>query len=90
MGGVKSDVVGVGGGVMLGSADRPDNPFSQRPTGAGAAYVVTANPDAVYDRAIAAGATMFAPLEDHDYGSRGFSVTDPEGNIWSFGTYSGE
>jgi len=79
-----------GGGIMLGSANRPGNPFSQRATGAGAVYVVTAQPDAVHDRAIAAGAGAFAPLEDHDYGSRGFSVTDPEGNIWSFGTYSGE
>jgi uncharacterized glyoxalase superfamily protein PhnB len=28
-------------------------------------------------------------LRDEDYGSRGFSVLDPEGNIWSFGTYAG-
>ena len=50
----------------------------------------TAHPDEVFDRAVAAGAAVFAPLEDHDYGSRDFSVTDPEGNVWSFGTYSGE
>jgi uncharacterized glyoxalase superfamily protein PhnB len=79
-----------GGGVMLGSANRPDNPFSQRPTGAASVYVVTADPDAVYDRAIGRGATVFSPLVEHDYGSRGFSVTDPEGNVWSFGTYGGE
>ena len=24
---------------------------------------------------------------DTDYGSRDFSVRDPEGNVWSFGTY---
>ena len=79
-----------GGGVMLGSANRPDNPFSQHPTGGGAVYVVTEHPDAVYDSAVKAGAVVFAPLKDEDYGSRGFSVTDPEGNIWSFGTYRGE
>ena len=79
-----------GGGIMLGSANREGNPFSMRPTGAGSAYVVTDHPDAVYDRAVAAGAEVFAPLKDEDYGSRGFSVTDPEGNIWSFGTYTGE
>lgn len=79
-----------GGGVMLGSAGRPDNPFSDRPTGVGSVYVVTDEPDAPYDRAIAAGAAVFAPLRDEDYGSRGFSVSDPEGNIWSFGTYGGE
>jgi uncharacterized glyoxalase superfamily protein PhnB len=29
-------------------------------------------------------------LKDEDYGSRGFTVSDPEGNLWSFGTYAGE
>jgi len=29
-------------------------------------------------------------LNDTDYGSREFSVRDPEGNLWSFGTYRGE
>ena len=79
-----------GGGVMLGSAGRDHNPFSKRPTGAGSTYVVTDDPDGVYERAIAGGATVFAELRDEDYGSRGFSVTDPEGNVWSFGTYRGE
>lgn len=79
-----------GGGIMLGSAGRDGNEFSQRATGAASCYVVTASPDELHDRAIAAGAKMFDPLRDEDYGSRGFSVTDPEGNIWSFGTYAGE
>ncbi len=79
-----------GGGVMLASAGRQGNPFSARPTGAAGVYVVTADPDAVYQRALAAGAEIFQPLNDEDYGNRGFSVTDPEGNVWSFGTYGGE
>lgn len=79
-----------GGGVMLGSADRPGNRFSQRPTGAGSVYVVTSDPDAVHDRAIANGAVVISPLVDHDYGGRGFSAIDLEGNIWSFGSYAGE
>ncbi len=29
-------------------------------------------------------------LRDEDYGSRGFTVKDPEGNLWSVGTYRGE
>jgi uncharacterized glyoxalase superfamily protein PhnB len=28
--------------------------------------------------------------EHTDYGSHEFTVKDPEGNIWSFGTYRGE
>lgn len=79
-----------GGGVMLGTANRPDNEFSQRPVGAGSTYVVTDRPDELYERATGAGAEVFREMADEDYGSRGFSVTDPEGNIWSFGTYRGE
>jgi uncharacterized glyoxalase superfamily protein PhnB len=26
-------------------------------------------------------------LKDEDYGSRGYTTRDPEGNLWSFGTY---
>lgn len=79
-----------GGGVMLGTANRPGNPFSERPTGCAGTYVVTDHPDELHDRALANGATLFAELRDEEYGSRGFSVTDPEGNIWTFGTYTGE
>ncbi len=78
-----------GGGVMLGSANRLESLVSQRPTGAAATYVVTDEPDALFERAIAAGAELVQRLRDEDYGSRGFSVRDPEGNIWSFGTYRG-
>ena len=79
-----------GGGVMLGTAKRKGNEFSERPTGAGSVYVVTDRPDELYDRAVAAGAGLVRELRDEDYGSRGFSVRDPEDNIWSFGTYRGE
>lgn len=79
-----------GGAIMLGTANRPGNPFSQRPTGQSSVYVVTTQPDALSERAVAAGAEVFHPLQDQDYGSRDFSVTDPEGNLWSFGTYRGE
>lgn len=78
-----------GGGVMLGSADRADSEFSQLPTGAGSVYVVTADPQAVHDRVVAAGATIARPMESTDYGSDGFTMADPEGNLWSFGTYAG-
>ena len=53
------------------------------------AYVVTDGPDELYERAIDAGATLVRGLNDTPYGSREFSVSDPEGNRWSFGTYRG-
>lgn len=79
-----------GGGVMLGSANREGSEFSQRPIGSGSVYVVTDEPDKLFDRATGAGAQLVLGLRDEDYGSRGFSVRDPEGNLWSFGTYRGE
>ncbi len=51
------------------------------------AYIVVADTDAVYARAQAAGATFPRPLQSTDYGSREFTVKDPEGNSWSIGTY---
>jgi uncharacterized glyoxalase superfamily protein PhnB len=50
-------------------------------------YVVVDEPDAVYAQAVAAGATIVRELEDLSYGSRDFAARDPEGNLWSFGTY---
>lgn len=36
---------------------------------------------------MAAGAQIVRPLTDEAYGSREYSARDPEGNLWSFGTY---
>jgi uncharacterized glyoxalase superfamily protein PhnB len=80
----------LGGGVMFGTAGKDDGPFGARIPGNDSVYVVCDDPDALYERAIAAGAELVAGLKDEDYGSRGFTVRDPEGNLWSFGTYAGE
>ena len=53
-------------------------------------YVVCDDPDGLFERATAAGAEVVRGLTDQDYGSREFTVRDPEGNLWSFGTYKGE
>lgn len=37
---------------------------------------------AVVDRAVAAGATLFSPVQDYDYGYRHGEVTDPFGHRW--------
>jgi uncharacterized glyoxalase superfamily protein PhnB len=79
-----------GGGLMLGSAhDDPARAWRLQP-GTFGAYVVTDDPDGLHDRAGKAGATIVRPLSDTDYGSRDFIARDPEGNLWSFGTYRGE
>jgi uncharacterized glyoxalase superfamily protein PhnB len=51
------------------------------------AYLVVQDADLVYDRALAAGAQVVLDLKDEDYGGRGFTCRDPEGHIWSIGTY---
>jgi uncharacterized glyoxalase superfamily protein PhnB len=77
-----------GGGVMLGSY-KPNAPWSREPGTAGL-YVVTDHPDEVFARVSDAGARIVLELKNEDYGSRGFAIADPEGNLWSFGTYRGE
>jgi uncharacterized glyoxalase superfamily protein PhnB len=78
---------GDGGMAMLGATS--DGSDGRLATGSGAAwlYLVVEDPDAHHDRAVAAGAEIVQPLEDEDYGSRDYTARDPEGNLWSFGTY---
>jgi uncharacterized glyoxalase superfamily protein PhnB len=78
-----------GGGVMLGSAKRSVGEVLATAVGAASVYVVTDRPDEIYAQCTARGATEVRGLKDEDYGSRGFTVADPEGNRWSFGTYRG-
>jgi len=84
-----------GGGVMLGSVrdeDAGGGRWSVDP-GATGCYVVVADDDeldALHARAAAAGAEIVQAPQGRDYGSREFIACDPEGNLWSFGTYRGE
>jgi uncharacterized glyoxalase superfamily protein PhnB len=76
------------GMIMLGDAPRePDSNRLDVPIGGGSVYIVIDDPDAHYERAKAAGVKIRRELRDEDYGSRGYSAEDPEGNLWSFGTY---
>jgi uncharacterized glyoxalase superfamily protein PhnB len=73
------------GMVMVGSRGTEGELYE---SGRTTVYVVVEDPDALHDRAKAAGAEIVAPLADQDYGSRDFSARDPEGNVWAFGTYN--
>jgi PhnB protein len=81
-----------GGVVQAASATREDNVFAARPTGAESLYVITADPLAVYRRCVDAAADVVLEPMAPDYDPDGlvFTVRDPEGNLWSFGTYAGE
>jgi uncharacterized glyoxalase superfamily protein PhnB len=79
------------GGILQAATYVADNEFVQAP-GAQAVYVITADPQAVWERCQAAGVEVVRPPESPDYDPEGmgFSIRDPEGNIFSFGTYAGE
>jgi uncharacterized glyoxalase superfamily protein PhnB len=52
-----------------------------------ASYIVLEDVDGHAAQAKAAGADIFMPPEDQDYGGRVYSCRDPERNVWSFGSY---
>ena len=80
------------GMIMLGSVK--DSEYSKllvRPTDAGgvtmSVYVVVDDADAHFARAKAAGATIVREPVTQDYGGRDYTCKDPEGHVWTFGTY---
>lgn len=77
--------------VMIGTAQE-DELGLQTPTQRGgptqALYVQVDDIDAHHDRAKAAGAEIIMGLEETPYGSREYAARDPEGHVWSFGTYA--
>lgn len=84
------------GMVMLGSSERKSE-FAERfmttPADTGgrgtqSVYVIVDDADAHHARAAAAGAKVVIPLKDESYGGRGYTALDPEGHVWSFGTYN--
>lgn len=75
--------------IMLGSV-RPDDGIAS-PAALGAATQMLAvyveDPDAHYERALAAGARILYPPKNTDFGSREYHVADLEGHPWTFGTF---
>lgn len=83
------------GMLMLGSDGGHDGPFDRfvrspanrddvRP---GSLYVIVEDADEHCAHATAAGAEILIQPEDADYGGRGYTCRDLEGNVWTFGTY---
>jgi len=74
--------------IMLGSV-RDDG--LQTPQALGAATqalcVYVPDLDEHFERARSAGAEVIAPPQETDFGSREYHVRDPEGHLWTFGTY---
>ena len=80
--------------VMLGST-KTDGPLAEymaqpdeiggRQTGV--IYLVVEDCDPVYAAVQAAGAELVLPLHEPDYGGKAFLCRDPEGFLWSVGSY---
>lgn len=82
------------GMIMLGSASNEGayGPLVVQPEDIGGSetqttYLVVADADAAYRRAVDAGATIVIDIVDEEYGGRGFTCRDLEQHIWSIGTY---
>ena len=50
-------------------------------------YLVVADPDRHHARAKKAGGDIVLPLTTQEYGGRDYTCRDPEGHIWTFGSY---
>jgi uncharacterized glyoxalase superfamily protein PhnB len=82
------------GMVMLGSVDNSGeySTISVQPDEVGmretqSACLIVSDADAVYATAKAAGAEFAMDIRDMEYGGRAFTARDPEGHLWSIGTY---
>jgi PhnB protein len=77
------------GGAEFWLADESPEIGNFSPQTAGGAtsrmVVVVDDPDALFDRAVAAGASIVWPVEDKDYGWRVGRVADPFGHPWEIG-----
>ena len=71
-------------GISSTGTSATESPWSRVRQGL---YLVVSDPDAYYDRARSAGADVAMPIADQSYGSRDFTLRDPEGHLWGFGTY---
>lgn len=76
------------GMMMLGSGADDDASAVRRSVES--IYVIVEDVDAHCARARAAGAEIVLEPNDQPYGSRDYQALDPEGHLWSFGTYRPE
>lgn len=81
----------LGTGVVMVSSAKPEmsmvSPLKTQGKVTQALSVHVPDPDAHHQAAVAAGAKLVRPLQDEEYGARGYMVADIEGHHWYFGNY---
>lgn len=84
-----AEIVIEGARIMLG--DPMDIAPTDAPSSLGgstaALFIYTDDVEALWDRAVAAGAEEVFPLEDQFYGDRGGRLRDPFGHTWGLGQH---
>lgn len=84
------------GMIMLGSVQKAESEWGQsikQPDEIGgfetqSPYLIAEDADAIYHKVKTAGGVIVIDIKDEDYGGRGFSFRDLEGQLWSVGTYN--
>lgn len=94
---VKHAFMRLGNGLFMIDVPSSDCPFatttpsaSKNPGRSQSMYVYVPDVEAHYQRAKAAGVVVVTELQDKPYGSREYLAKDPEGHLWSFGTWNSE
>jgi PhnB protein len=86
-GGIHGEVR-IGDTMLMMGGGIPGKPFDAKPNTT-ALHIYVEDTDAVYQKALHAGATSIGEPQDHDYGERGAGVKDPFGNYWYIATHKG-
>jgi uncharacterized glyoxalase superfamily protein PhnB len=85
------------GMVMVSSTPRPDDtstwarlvrtPADMDGAETQSPALCVSDPDGAYARVKSRGGEIVLDIEDKSYGGRGFTCRDPEGHLWSVGSY---
>ncbi|MBL3561006.1 VOC family protein [Rhodovulum sulfidophilum] len=66
----------------------PADPAGRAGPGSMTIYAVVPDPAHLHARVLESGAQIVAPLSGEGPGGSAFSVADPEGHVWTFGSYN--
>lgn len=80
----------LGQALIMGGSETGEGDYKKLAHPAGQAMLYVALDDdlaAHLARARAAGAEIVMELTEKDYGGADYTARDPEGNLWTFGTY---
>ena len=79
----------IGDSMLMMGGGIPGREFRSTPN-THALHIYVEDADAVYQKALAAGATAIDQPRDQEYGERSASVKDPAGNFWYIATHVGK